>query len=112
MRRIATEDLSGLEDYLNADKTQVKIPRADCLLIDNCLLSSSQTLGLIKVENRLLLLSQCGTREGYVYCGTKMIIALDYTLEEALVTYWNESSKRMIRDIDDLAYGLYCDLYR
>ena len=113
MRRIATEDLSGFEKYLNADKTQVKIPRADCLLIDKCLLSSDQTLGLIKVGNRLLLLSHCGTGDGYVYCATETIIALDYTsLEEALVTYWNESSKRMIRDIDDLAYGLYCDLYR
>ena len=112
MRRIATEDLSGLENYLNADRTQVKIPWADCLLIDNCLLSSSQTLGLIKVENRLLLLSQCGTREGYVYCGTKMIIALDYTsLEEALTdTRWVK--EREIREIDSLAYGLYCDLYR
>ena len=112
MRRIATDDLSGLEKYLNADKSMVKIPRADCLLIDDCLLSSSQTLGIIKAGNRLLLLAQCGSREGYVYCATETIIALDYTsLEEALTdTRWVK--ERKIREIDSLAYGLYCDLYR
>ena len=114
MRRIVTEDLSGLEKYLNADKSQVKIPVADCMLIDNCLLSSDQTLGIIKAGNRLLLLSQCGTREGYVYCSTKLIMELPYaSLEEAFAdTHWNEPLKKEIREIDSLAYGLYCDLYR
>ena len=115
MYRVAIEDLSGLEKYLNEDKSHVKIPVTDCLLVDDCRLSYDQTLAVLKVGSRMLLLGQCGTgTAGYVFGSIEMIMELSYTsLEEALAdTHWNERLKRQIREIDSLAYGRYCDLYR
>ena len=115
MRRIATEDLSGLEKYLDDDKSHVEIPTADCLLVDDCRLNYGHTLAIFKAGERMLLLGRCGMgTAGYVYCNTKLLMELSYTtLEEALAdTYWSETSKKEIREIDSLAYGLYCDLYR
>jgi len=114
MRREAIDDFSGLEKYLDDDKGRVKIPEADCLLVDDCSLNYDHTLGVIKVGSRMLLLSRCGMGEGYVYCNVKLIMELPYTsLEEILAdTHWHEGLKKDIREIDSLAYGLYCDLYR
>ena len=115
MRRIATENFSGLEKYFDDDKSHVKIPVADCLLVDNCALNSAQTLAIVKEGERILLLSQCGTgMPGYVFCSIKLLMELPYkSLEEALAdTHWCKSLGKDIREIDDLAYGLYCDLYR
>ena len=115
MRRIMTDDYSGLEKYLDDDKSHIEIPIADCLLVDDCRLNYGHTLAIFKAGGRMLLLSRCGMgTSGYVYCNTKLLMELSYTsLEEALAdTAWSESSKREIRGIDSLAYGLYCDLYR
>jgi len=115
IRRIPIEDFSGLEDYLYAAREYVKIPAANCLLIDKCALSYDFMLAIVKVGKRMLLLSECGTgSSGYVFCETKLIMELNYaSIEEALTdTHWNEPLQKEIREIDSLAYGLYCDLRR
>ena len=115
MRRIVTEDFSGIEEYSDIADGYVKFPAANCLLIDECALSHDLTFAIVKVGRRMLLLAECGTgASGYVFCDTKLIMDLSYTsLEEAFAdTHWSESLKKEIREIDSLAYGLYCDLRR
>ena len=115
MRRIVVADFSGLEKYLDDDKSHVKIPVTDCLLVDDCAHSVYQTLAIVKAGGRMLLLGKCGTgTPGYVYGPTEMLMELPYTsLEEALAdTHWDELLKKEVREIDGLAYNLYCDLYR
>ena len=112
MRRIMTDDYSGVEKYLDNDKNHVKIPIVDCLLVDDCRLNYDHTLAIVKTGERMLLLGKCsmGTR-GYIYCNTKLLMELSYTtLEEALAdTYWSSYAEKELREIDSLAYGLYCD---
>ena len=61
MRRIVVADFSGLEKYLDDDKSHVKIPVTDCLLVDDCAHSVYQTLAIVKAGGRMLLLGKCGT---------------------------------------------------
>ena len=110
-----TDDYSGIEKYLDEDKSHIEIPIVDCLLVDDCRLNYSHTLAIFKAGERMFLLGRCGMgTPGYVYCNTKLLMELPYTtIEEALAdTYWPEHAEKELREIDSLAYGLYCDLYR
>ena len=115
MRRIVTEDFSGIEEYLDIANGYVKVPVTNCLLIDECALSRDLTFAIVKVGRRIFLLAECGTgASGYVFCDTKLVMDLSYTsLEEAFAdTHWSEPLQKEIREIDSLAYGLYCNLRR
>ena len=115
MKREATTDYTGFEKYLDSEKQYVRIPEKKCVFIRECALSREQTLAVFKTGSRFILLGRCGTgTPGYITCYAEHIMELDYksTREMLADRRWNQASQNYILEIDDMAYGRYCDLYR
>ena len=116
------------EKYISDNGLWVTVPISDCILVDICELNGDQVIAVLRDDNRLLLLDDCGIgNNGFgdrnrdslktateVYCPIDCISELEYaTAKEAIsdVTY-NKVLEKDVRVVDSIAYNNYCNKYR
>jgi hypothetical protein len=105
---------------LNDAKSWIRVPIADCLLVETNILDTGTIIAIIENDDFLILLENCviGTKEKrplttdciktaeYVDCPVKSLYELPYSsIAEAMAdTHWSPQLNKHYREIDYLAH--------